>query len=169
MSDSKSKQIVVEVERQPPEKAVFANHFCIEAGDDHWVFHFGYRTDLCECSESTSIALSLSDVRIQIASFQKYLQDISAFVNAEDLPSSSRPRFLSPKTINAANILQLARTGSTAETTFSVFVIHDLVVGKKGHLNDALMAKPKVLIRSSLQLQFELICEMLKLLPHDEQ
>lgn len=48
------------------------------------------------------------------------------------------------------------------------FIIHDLVVPKKGQQGEPLKAEPKLLIRSELQMQYDMLCELMELLqPHE--
>lgn len=165
--DPKPKQVTVEVDNKPSRQAVFANIFSIEFDGPHLIVHFGARTEMSEAAETVAVCINVNDLQNQKASFEKYIQDVSAFVeNSNPAPPNRHHRY-SPKFIGVSNIVQLARTGSSAETTFSHFGIHDLVVPKKGQQGEPLKAEPKLLIRSGLQMQYAMVCEMLEILqPH---
>lgn len=166
VSESKSRQITVEVVSKPPRRAVFANCYHVEAVRSHVIIHFGYRGQRIEADETVAACISQLDLRNQKASLEQYIEKVQPLV--EDLePIVSGGRF-QPKTIVASNIVQVARTGDSAELSFCLYSIHEVVVPRKTSPTENLKAVPMLLVRSDLQMQYRLLCDLILAISDDE-
>ena len=143
---------------EPADTIIYANRFCVEAHDEGRVLYFGYHSRWDNDSPVFAMELSALDLERSKDSLMVYLGDVG-----EEIPEI--PKWIPPSLdkILSANVMQLARTGRTAETTFVAVSTHTVIeVGKKkgsGKSGDevALIGAPILSVRSSLTLQVAMI------------